>query len=95
MKHRVVPFGVFSTATADRELRTEIGNPWVKNVSERVGGRCVSPNTWCQMCLCAEINEHQHVCGKILPSLLTGAGGVEGREDGFEQMWYFGKRSQR
>ena len=37
MKHRVVPCGVFCTATGDRELRTETGNPLVKPVSEGAG----------------------------------------------------------
>ena len=37
MKQRVVPSGVFCGATGDRELRTEIGNPLVRPVSEGAG----------------------------------------------------------
>ena len=81
MKQRVVPSGVFSTATGDRELRTEIGNPLVKPVSKEAGGDASLSTLGARGVFALRDIEHQHVCAKIPPSLVTDAGGVEGRQE--------------
>ena len=79
----------------DRELRTETGNLLVKPVSEGAGRDAPLSTLGARGVFAPRDVEHQHVCAKIPPSLVTDAGEVEEREESSDQKRYFGKRSQR
>ena len=87
MKHRVVPSGVFCTATGDRELRTEIRNPLVKPVSDGAGRDASLSTVGARgvFALREILNTNMFAQKKKKPSLVTDAGEVEEREESSEK----------
>ena len=79
MKQRVVPPGVFSSATGYCERGTEMENLLVKLVSEGVGRDASFSTLGARSVSAIRDVEHKIACEVIPPSLVTDAGGERGK----------------